>query len=282
MEDKGIRFRIIKDRMFFLFIVFFSLLCAAPLFLIFYYLVKNGLSSISLDFLLNLPKPVGEEGGGLANAIAGTLLLIVLASVISIPVGVTAGIYLSENKKSRTASYVRMFAEILQGVPSIVIGIFVYLWVVVPLGGFSAVSGAIALAVMMLPVIVRSTEETLNLLPYSLKEASMALGVPYYRTIIKVILPTGFSGILTGVLLSIARISGETAPLLFTAFGNPFWSLDITRPISCLPLEIYQYAMSPFPEWHKMAWGASFVLIVIVLLLNIFSKLGAKKWKVQY
>ncbi len=282
MIEKGIRLRIIKDRLFMFFIVLFSLICALPLVLIFFYLIKNGLSAVNLDFLVNLPKPVGEEGGGLANAIAGTLMLILISSLISIPVGVTGGIYLSENKKSSIASYIRMFVEILQGVPSIVIGIFAYLWIVVPFGGFSALSGGIALAVMMLPIIVRSTEETLNLLPYSLKEASMALGVPYYKTILKVILPTGFSGILSGVLLSIARISGETAPLLFTAFGNPFWNLNITKPVSSLPLEIYNYAMSPFPEWHKLAWGASFVLIIIILILNLLSKLGAKKWKVQY
>lgn len=282
MKEKGIFFRTVKDKLFFFMIIIFSLICVFPLFLIFFHIIKNGLSSISLNFILNLPRPVGQEGGGLANAIVGTLVLILISSLISVPIGITAGIYLSENKKGKIASYIRMFVEILQGVPSIVMGIFVYLWVVVPFRSFSAISGGVALAIMMLPVIVRSTEETLNLVPYSLKEASLALGVPYYRTIIKVILPTGFSGIITGILLGIARIAGETAPLLFTAFGNPHWNLNITKPISCLPLEIYRYAISPFPEWHKMAWGASLVLIILVLVLNILSKIGAKKWKIQY
>jgi phosphate transport system permease protein len=172
--------------------------------------------------------------------------------------------------------------EILQGIPSIVIGIIAYVWIVMPLRTFSAVSGGIALGIMMLPIIVRSTEETLKLIPESLKEASLALGVPYYKTILKVIVPAGLSGIVTAVIISIARVAGETAPLLFTAFGNPFMNLNILKPVNSLPLLVFNYAASPYPEWHALAWGASLVLAVFVLALNVFAKVLTKKWKVQF
>ena len=172
--------------------------------------------------------------------------------------------------------------EILQGIPSIVIGIIAYAWIVITLGTFSAFSGGIALSIMMLPVIVRATEETLKLIPDTLKEASLSLGVPYYRTILKVILPAGASGIATGVLISVARIAGETAPLLFTAFGNPFMEMNVLKPVNSLPLLIFNYATSPYPEWHALAWGASFVLVFFVLALNFFAKVVTRKWKVQF
>jgi phosphate transport system permease protein len=197
-------------------------------------------------------------------------------------VGIFAGIYLSQQKAGKFPYLTRLSVEILQGIPSIVIGIIGYLWVVVPFASFSALSGGIALAIMMLPVIVISTEETLKLIPDTLKEASLALGVPYYRTILKVILPSGLSGIVTGIILGISRIAGETAPLLFTAFGSPFMSLNVFKPMNSLPLIIFNYAASPYPEWHALAWGASLVLIVFVFSLNVISKVVTGRWNVQF
>ncbi|MEJ2068123.1 MAG: phosphate ABC transporter permease PstA, partial [Deltaproteobacteria bacterium] len=219
----------------------------------------------------------GEEGGGIANAIVGTFLLIIIASVLAVPVGVLSGIFLNEYKRSKLSEVVRMCVEVLMGIPSIVLGIVAYVWVVLPLKSFSALSGGIALSIMMLPVIIRSTEETLKLIPETLREASLALGVPYYRTIIKVIIPVGMSGILTGILLSIARIAGETAPLLFTSFGNPYMNTNILKPTETLPHLIFIYATSPYKEWHQAAWGASFILVIFVLGLNLISKYFARR-----
>jgi len=280
--ERKIYIRILKDRLFKIFIILFSFLSTLPLFFILFHLIKNGISSLSFEFLFNLPKPVGEKGGGIANAIVGTFILILVSSFLSIPIGVSAGIYLSENKNKKLSNVVSMLVDILQGVPSIVLGIIAYLWVVRPMGRFSALSGGVALAIMMLPVIIKSTEETINLIPESLKEASLSLGVPYYKTFLLVILPAGLSGVLTGILLGISRIAGETAPLLFTAFGNPYMNLNIFKPIESLPHLIYNYAKSPFPEWHQKAWAASFILILIVFTLNILSKLVVKRWKVRF
>ncbi len=277
-----LKIRTVKDKLFLFFVLLFAVLSIVPLFFIIFYLTKQGISAINWHFLVNLPKPVGETGGGISNALIGTFILIILASVFSIPIGIGTGIYLSEFRKSRLADAVRLSVDVLQGVPSIVIGIIAYLWVVKTMGRFSALSGGIALGIMMLPLVIKSTEETLKLIPYSLKESSLALGVPYSKTILKVILPAGLSGILTGVLIGIARIAGETAPLLFTAFGSPFMNLNILKPVDSLPLLIYNYASSPYPEWHKLAWGASFVLIVFVLLLNLIAKGVTKRWKVQF
>jgi len=263
-------------------VILLSFFSMVPLFLILFYIMRNGLSSLSWEFLTELSKPVGEVGGGIANAIVGSFLLVVIASLPAIPMGITAGVYLSEHKRGRLSYLLRLAVEVLQGTPSIVIGIIAYLWLVISMGGFSALSGGVALGIMMLPVITRATEETLKLIPDSLKEASLALGVPYYRTILKVILPAGFSGIATGILISLARIAGETAPLLFTAFGNPFMNLNIIKPVNALPLLIYNYATSPYPEWHSIAWGASCVLICIVLILNFVTRIIAQRWKVQF
>jgi phosphate transport system permease protein len=245
-------------------------------------IAKNGVSVIDWQFLSHLPKPVGEAGGGIANALWGTLLLIALSFVFSVPLGVFGGIFLAEYRGSKLAYLTRLSVGILQGIPSIVIGIIAYVWVVMPMGSFSALSGGVALGIMMLPVIVMATEETLKLVPDSLREASLALGVPYARTIMKVILPAGLSGILSGILLGIARVAGETAPLLFTAFGSPFMNLNILKPINSLPLTIFNYATSPYPDWHALAWGASFVLIAFVSGLNLITKLVTKRWKVQF
>jgi phosphate transport system permease protein len=274
--------RIIKDRLFKITIIFLSFFSTLPLFLILFYLIKNGISSLNFNFLFNLPKPVGEKGGGIANAIVGTFILILISSFLSIPVGILAGIYLSENKDKNLAKILSLLIDILQGVPSIVLGIVAYLWIVRPMKHFSAFSGGVALSIMMLPGIIKSTEETLSLIPQSLKEASLSLGVSYYKTLLFVILPSGLSGIVTGILIGISRIAGETAPLLFTAFGNPYINLNIFKPVEALPNLIYNYAKSPFPEWHQKAWAASFILILIVFILNFFSKWVVKRWKVKF
>jgi phosphate transport system permease protein len=282
MTETAIRRRIQVDKLFKALIIVLSLSAIVPMFLILFMIIKNGVSVIDWQFLSHLPKPVGEAGGGIANAIWGTLLLIALSSVFSVPLGVFGGIFLAEYRENKLAHLIRLSVEILQGIPSIVIGIIAYVWVVMAMGSFSALSGGVALGIMMLPVIVMATEETLKLVPDSLREASLALGVPYSRTIMKVILPAGLSGILSGILLGIARVAGETAPLLFTAFGSPFMNLNILKPINSLPLTIFNYATSPYPDWHSLAWGASFVLIAFVLGLNLITKLVTNRWKVQF
>jgi phosphate transport system permease protein len=275
-------FRILKNIGFRVMVIVLSLLSIIPLLLILFFIIKNGLTAINWEFFVEIPKPVGEKGGGVANAIAGSFFLVLIAGLPSVPFGVAAGIYLSEHKTGRLAYLGRLASEILQGTPSIVIGIIAYLWVVVPMGGFTTLSGGIALGMMMLPVIIRATEETLKLIPDSLKEASLALGVPYYRTILKVILPASVTGITTGVLIGVARVAGETAPLLFTAFGNAFMNWNILKPMNALPLLIYNYATSPYPEWHRVAWGASCVLVGFVLTLNLSARIVVRKWKVQF
>ena len=274
--------RMFKDKAFRVIVIFLACVSMLPLLLILYYITRNGIAVINWEFLTQLPRPIGEAGGGIFNAIIGTGMLIILSSILSIPFGIAAGIYLSEKSEGKIANTVRLCVVVLQGTPSIVIGIVAYIWVVAPFQSFSALSGGIALSIMMLPVIIKATEETLKLMPYHLKEASLALGVPYYKTILKVILPTGLSGILTGILLSVARITGETAPLLFTAFGNQFMNWNLFKPIDSLPYRIFYYAMSPYPEWHTFAWGASFILVVLVLALNLIARGVAVKWKVQF
>jgi phosphate transport system permease protein len=274
--------RMMKDKAFRVIVLLLACFAMLPLLLILYYITKNGIAVINWEFLTQLPRPIGEAGGGVFNAVIGTGMLIILSSILSIPFGIAAGIYLSEKSEGKIANLVRLSVVVLQGTPSIVIGIVVYIWVVAPFQGFSAISGGVALSIMMLPVIIKSTEETLKLMPYHLKEASLALGVPYYKTILKVILPTGISGILTGILLSVARITGETAPLLFTAFGNQFMNWNLFKPIDSLPYRIFYYAMSPYPEWHAFAWGASFILVVVVLGFNLIARGVALKWKVQF
>jgi phosphate transport system permease protein len=270
------------DKLFKIIIILLTFSSILPMFFILFFITSKGISAVNWSFLTQLPKPVGEMGGGISNAIIGTFMLIAISAAFSVPIGLFAGVFLSEYRKGRFVYLIKLCVETLQGIPSIVIGIIAYVWVVVPMGSFSAFSGGVALGLMMLPVIVTATEETLKLIPDSLREASLALGVSYPRTILKVILPAGLSGILTGILLSIARVAGETAPLLFTAFGSPFMNLNILKPINSLPLMIFNYATSPYPEWHTLAWGASFVLIVFVLGLNLLTKGVTKRWKVQF
>jgi phosphate transport system permease protein len=276
-----VNYRIGKSRVFEWLVIVLAFLITLPLLAIIYFIVKEGITTINWNFLSNIPKPVGEAGGGIANALLGSIIIISVAAVIAIPIGILCGIYLHENEKSRLAYWCRLAVDILQGVPSIVIGIVIYFWIVKPSGSFSAFSGSVALAIMMLPIVIRSTEETLRLIPSSLKEAGLALGLPYYKVMLKVIVPCGFSGILSGVMLSIARITGETAPLLFTAFGNPYLNTNIMQPMQSLPLLIFNYATSPYDEWHNLAWGASLVLLLWILVLNLTTKLFTQKWKVQ-
>ncbi len=280
MEAK-IGFRNVKSLIFKGIIIFFAFLITLPLIIILLYIIKQGAGQVNWHFLTHVPAPVGEKGGGIINALVGSALMVVMSSVIAIPIGMMAGIYLSENPRTKLAYYVGLCVDILQGVPSIVVGIVAYFWLVKPLGTFSALSGSIALAIMMLPIVIRATEQTLLMLPPSLKEAALSLGVPYHRVILKVIVPCGFAGILSGITLSIARVIGETAPLLFTAFGSPFLSAALGKPMESLPHLIFTYATSPYDDWHDLAWGASFILLVFVLTLNIITKVMTRKWKVQ-
>lgn len=271
--------RRIKDLLFRITISVFCIVSVLPLFFVFGFIFHKGISAISPEFFTNLPAPVGETGGGIVNAMVGTLILILTSSLIALPIGISAGIYLAEYPKNKISRLLGTSVDILQGIPSIVIGILAYVWVVKPMGHFSAFSGGIALAMMMLPVVIRSTEETLKLLPSSLKEASLALGASYSTTLMKVVVPAGLSGIVTGALLSIARIAGETAPLLFTAFGNPFMNWNPMEPVHSLPLLIFNYAISPYEEWHQLAWGAALVLLMMLFFLNLLSRFLTRKWR---
>jgi phosphate transport system permease protein len=237
----------------------------APLIAIFGYLVYRGVGSINWAFLTQLPKPVGESGGGMANAIVGSVLILGIASIIGVPFGVGAGIYLAEFGRNRLGSAVRFTADVLNGVPSIVIGIVAYAIVVLYQKHFSALAGGVALAIMMVPTISRTTEEMLLLVPQALREAAYGLGVPRWRTTLSIVLRTATSGVITGIMLAFARVAGETAPLLFTAFGNQYWNLQPNQPTSALPLQIYVYAISPYDEWHRLAWAGSLVLIVLIV-----------------
>ncbi|MFL5501863.1 MAG: phosphate ABC transporter permease PstA [Gemmatimonadaceae bacterium] len=250
-----------------------AILATLPLILILIHLIAKGASSLSLDFFTRMPKPVGEPGGGMANAIVGTLLLIGIASLIGLPVGIGAGLYLAEKRTTTLAYAVRFLSDVLNGLPSIVIGIFAWEFLVRPVGHFSALAGGVALGSMMIPLVTRTTEEMLLTVPTSLREAALALGYPKWRTSISVVLRTALAGIATGALVAVARIAGETAPLLFTAFGNQFWSTSVREPIAALPLQIFTYAISAYDEWHRLAWAGALVLISLVLLISIAARL---------
>lgn len=249
-----------------------------PLFLILWHITQNGFQNLSWAFLTELPLPVGEAGGGLANAIIGSAIMVGIAMLIGVPVGILGGICLSEYGRGRLGSCLRTTVVVVSGTPSVIIGIFVYLVMVVPFKQFSALAGGTALGIMMIPIIMRSTEEILKLVPQELREASLALGVPEWRTILSVVLVTGRVGIATGVLVAIARVAGETAPLLFTAFGNRFWSTQLSQPMAALPLQIYTYAVSPYDDWQAQAWVGALILIVVVLLLNVLARLVRRRF----
>jgi phosphate transport system permease protein len=249
-----------------------AVLVTVPLLLIFFYLLSTGTSALNLDFFTQVPAPTGEAGGGMANAMVGTLMIVGLAALIGLPVAIGAGIYLAEAGTSRLANLVRFVADVMNGIPSIVIGIFVWATVVLAMGGFSAFAGGVALAIMLLPMVTRTTEEMLRLVPRELREAGLALGFTRWRATMGIVLPAARSGILTGILVALARIAGETAPLLFTAFGNPFWQLRLDEPVAALPLMIFRYAISPYDDWHRQAWAASLVLIALVLVISLTAR----------
>jgi phosphate transport system permease protein len=278
----GIRRRKIKDKVFRYLVSGLTFCCLAIVFIILFYIFQKGIGSLNMSLFTQLPKPVGETGGGVVNAIVGTLMLVSVASIIAIPFGISVGLYLADNRGKKMAGRVSLAVDMLQGVPSIVLGIIIYLWVVKPMGGFSALSGSIVLAIMMLPPVIKNTEETMVLIPNTIKEASLALGASYFRTTVKVLLPAGIGGIFSGCILGIARIAGEAAPLLFTAFGNPYMNYNILRPVNSLPLVLFNYASSPYEDWHKIAWGATFILVSMVLVLNIIVKYFESRWKVQF
>lgn len=249
-----------------------AVLATLPLLLILWHLLKKGAAFLSLEFFTNMPKPVGEAGGGMANAIVGTLTLIGIACMIGLPIGIGAGIYLAEKRTTPIAHSVRFLSDVLNGLPSIVMGIFAWELLVRPAGHFSALAGGAALGAMMIPLVTRTTEEMLRVVPVSLREAALALGYPRWRTSISIVLRTALAGIATGALVAVARIAGETAPLLFTAFGNQFWSTSLREPIAALPLQIFTYAISPYDEWHAQAWAGALVLISIVLLISLAAR----------
>ena len=244
-----------------------------PLALVLFYVVRQGISSLDWNFFTKMPKPVGETGGGMANAIVGTLMLIGLASAIAIPVGLLSGIYLAEYAGTRFAALVRFTADVLNGVPSIVIGIFAYGLAVLPVHRFSALAGGLALGFMMIPIVARTAEELLRLVPPSLREGALALGATRARASFSVIVPAALPGIITGILVALARIAGETAPLLFTSFNNPFFSARLDQPIASLTVQIFTYAVAPYDDWHRQAWAGAFVLVMVVLLLSILARL---------
>jgi len=252
-------------------------LALIPLGFILFFVIANGLPALSAAFFTQMPKPVGEPGGGMANAIAGTLILIGLSAAIAVPIGIVSGIYVSEYRKTSLASAVRFSADILNGVPSIVIGLFAYTMAVLPFQRFSAIAGGLALGIMMIPLIVRMTEELLNLVPPTLRDGALALGATRAKAVFTVILPAALPGILTGVLVALARIAGETAPLLFTAFNNRFWSARLNQPIASLTVQVYTYAISPYDDWHRQAWAGATVLIGAVLLCSLLARLATRR-----
>ena len=259
-----------------------ALTCAAaalaivPLIVILAYLLRQGAGALSLDFFTNMPRPVGEVGGGMANAIVGTLILVGIASAVGLPVGIGAGLYLAERGSTRLANLVRFLADVLNGLPSIVMGIFAWQFLVRPFGHFSALAGGAAIGAMMIPLVTRTTEEMVRTVPQSLREAALALGYPRWRTSLQIVLRTALGGIVTGVLVAVARVAGETAPLLFTAFGNQFWSTEVTQPIAALPLQVFVYAISPYDEWHAHAWAGALVLIALVLVISVLARIAVR------
>jgi len=254
-----------------------AVIVMTPVFIILAYLLINGVRSLNLEFLVSLPKPPGEVGGGIANAIVGSFYMVGLGLLMALPIGVGAGVYLAEFGNSRYAQVVRFMADVLNGTPSIVIGMSVWALLVVPMRSFSALAGSVALSFIMIPMITRTTEEMVRAVPNVLREASLGLGATYARTMWSVVLPAARGGIVTGVMLALARAFGEAAPLLFTALGNRFWNFHLNRPMANLPTQIYEYAKSPYETWHQQAWAAALLLILVVLVLNIIARLSTRE-----
>lgn len=272
MKNSYLIYRKIKNILFTATVVLSAILILIPLFIILKFVITEGAQSINWSFFTELPKPVGEIGGGMKHAILGTIYIVTLGAMISVPVGITCGIYLSEFSKSKLAKTLKLTVDLLSGIPSIVIGIFAYLVVVVPLKSFSALAGGIALSIIMLPIIVKTSEEILKLVPNHIREAGLALGLPRWKVILFIILKGEISNLLTGIILAISRASGETAPLLFTAFGNMFLNYDVKQPMATLPVQIYTYAISPFKDWQRQAWAGAFVLMIIILGMNLVAR----------
>jgi phosphate transport system permease protein len=249
-----------------------ALLTVLPLLLIMYHLLGAGFAALNVAFFTELPAPPGVQGGGMANGIVGTAILVGLAALIGLPIAIGAGIFLAESENSRLARIVRFVADVMNGIPSIVIGVFVWAWIVLGMGRFSAIAGSVALAIMLLPMVTRTTEAMIRLVPRELREGGLALGFTRWRTTLGIVLPAAASGITTGVLVAMARIAGETAPLLFTALGNPYWETRLDQPIGALPLQIFNYAISPYDDWHRQAWAGSLVLILLVLLVSLAAR----------
>jgi phosphate transport system permease protein len=252
-------------------------LVVLPLALIVWHLIAKGLPALSLGFFTDLPKPVGEAGGGMANAIVGTLMLVGLGALLAVPVGVAAGVYLAEFGRGRFSAMVRYTADLLGGVPSIVIGVAAYGLVVIPMGGFSALAGGVALSILMLPTIIRSTEEVVRLVPQSYREAALALGAPRWKVTQQVVIPAAGAGIVTASMLAVARAAGETAPLLFTALGNRFWSTSLTKPIASLPVMVFDYARAPYDDWNRQAWTGALVLVMIVTVISALLRITVRR-----
>ena len=253
-----------------------AFVAALPLLFILTYLVIKGATSVNLDFFTQLPPSPGESGGGMGNAVLGSLVLIGIAAAIGLPIGIGSGLYLAERRDSRLANVVRFLADVLNGLPSIVLGIFAWQVMVRRMGHFSALAGGVALGAMMIPLVSRTTEEMIRLVPVALREAALALGYSRWRTSLSIVLRTALPGIVTGALVAIARIAGETAPLLFTALGNQFWSLTLTEPIAALPLQIYVFAISPYDDWHRLAWAGALVLIGVVFVISLAARAATR------
>ncbi len=253
------------------------LVALVPLAFVFFYVIQQGFSSLNWAFFTKMPKPVGEPGGGMANAMVGTLILIGIASAVAIPVGLIAGVYLSEYAGGRFASAVRFTADVLNGVPSIVIGIFAYGLAVLPVHRFSALAGGLALGFMMIPIITRTTEELLNLVPSTLREGALALGATRARAAFGVMVPAALPGIMTGILVALARISGETAPLLFTSFNNRFFTARLDQPIASLTVQVYTYAISPYDDWHRQAWAGALVLVAFIFIFSVLARMVTRR-----
>jgi phosphate transport system permease protein len=254
-----------------------AVIATLPLLLIVIHLIRLGASSINLAFFTQTQRPPGEAGGGMANAIVGTLILIGISGIVGLPIGIGAGLYLAEKRATLLATTVRFLADVLNGLPSIVMGIFAWQLLVKPVQHFSALAGGIALGAMMIPMVTRTTEEMVRLVPISLREAALALGYSRWRTSLSIVLRTALGGIVTGALVAMARIAGETAPLLFTALGNQFWSTSLRAPIAALPLQIYNYAISPYDDWHAQAWAAAIVLVGIVFIISLAARVATRR-----
>lgn len=269
MTDLHFRRRRLVNHFFFAMTAGCALLALSVLFFILGYIAWHGFSSINLDFLTKLPKPEGQTGGGIANSIVGSAKMLALASLMGIPVGVLGGVYLAEYGNNKVGFCIRYAADVLNGIPSIVIGIFAYVLIVIPTKHFSALAGSVALAVIMIPIVLRNTDEFVGLVPWSIREAALALGVPQWKVVLRVVVPTASRGIITGSLLAISRVAGETAPLIFTSFGNQFWDNGLMNPIAALPHTIYTYAIAPYEDWHRQAWAAALILMIFVLAINV-------------